>query len=132
MRKAIRFQMYIGGDASGKTYVTFYLARHSFPAWSMIVGINTLLLVKFRGHASKQMVYEVYGNYVEGLVENAERILGYFRTDFVMSWKSKSPIPLRDSIGDSLKSSVPSTRTPCIFLERETGFEGNCIEDSFP
>jgi integrase len=26
------------------------------------------------GHASKQMVFEVYGNYVEGLEEDAEQI----------------------------------------------------------
>jgi len=27
------------------------------------------------GHASKQMAYEVYGNYVEGLEDDAEEML---------------------------------------------------------
>ncbi len=49
-------------DSAGITYVTSYSARHSFAAWSLIVGINPLRLVKLMGHASKQMVYEVYGN----------------------------------------------------------------------
>ena len=35
------------------------------------------------GHGSKQMVYEVYGNYVEGLEEDREKILNYFGEDFV-------------------------------------------------
>jgi len=30
------------------------------------------------GHASKQMEYEVYGNYVEGLEEDVEAIYHYF------------------------------------------------------
>jgi integrase len=34
-------------------------------------------------HSSKKMVYEVYGNYVEGLEEDAGRILEYFGKDFL-------------------------------------------------
>lgn len=56
--------------------------------------------VKLMGHASKQMVYEVYGNYVDGLEEDAERIMDYFGRDFVIPQKNKSPILLRDSTGD--------------------------------
>jgi integrase len=73
-------------DASGITYVTSYSARHSFAAWSLIVGMNPLRLVKLMGHASKQMVYEVYGNYMEGLEEDGERIFEYFgETSFIPS-----------------------------------------------
>ena len=35
------------------------------------------------GHASKQMVYEVYGKYVEGLEKDRMAILRYFGRDFL-------------------------------------------------
>jgi integrase len=90
-----------GVDASGITSVTSYSARHSFAAWSLLVGINPLRLVKLMGHASKQMVYEVYGNYVEGLEEDGDRIFEYMGRDFVTPKKSKSPVPYGYSTGDS-------------------------------
>lgn len=92
-------------EASGIIHVTSYSARHSFAAWSLIVGINPLRLVKLMGHASKQMVYEVYGNYVEGLEKDGERILEYFGRDFCFSQKSKFPVPYGYSTGDSLERS---------------------------
>jgi len=98
-----------GVDAGGITPVTSYSARHSFAAWSLIIGINPLRLVKLMGHASKQMVYEVYGNYVEGLEEDGERIFEYFGKDFVFTQKSKSPVPYGYSTGDSLSSSALTT-----------------------
>ena len=58
------------------------------------------------GRASKQMVYEVYGNYVEGLEEDGERIFKYFGKDFVITQKSKSPVPYGYSTGDSLERFV--------------------------
>jgi integrase len=67
--------------------------------------MNPLRLVKLMGHASKQMVYEVYGNYVEGLEEDGERIFEYFGKDFVFSQTNKSPIPYGYRTGDSLSSS---------------------------
>ncbi|TSK08439.1 MAG: DUF3596 domain-containing protein [Geobacter sp.] len=90
-------------DAAGITYVTSYSARHSFAAWSLLVGINPLRLVKLMGHASKQMVYEVYGNYVEGLEEDGERIFDYLGRDFVIPQNRKSPIPFGDRTGDSFE-----------------------------
>jgi integrase len=94
-----------GVDTAGITYVTSYSARHSFAAWSLLVGINPLRLVKLMGHASKQMIYEVYGNYVEGLEEDGERIFEYFGNDFVFTQKKKSPVPYGYSTGDSPSSS---------------------------
>jgi integrase len=35
------------------------------------------------GYASKQMIYEVYGNYVEGLEEDTNAVLEYFGRDFI-------------------------------------------------
>jgi integrase len=61
------------------------------------------------GHASKQMVYEVYGNYVEGLEEDGERIFEYFGKDFVFTQKSKSPVPYGYSTGDSLERFAVTT-----------------------
>jgi integrase len=45
-------------DQAGIDPMTSYIARHSFAAWSLTIGINPLRLVKLMGHASKQMVYE--------------------------------------------------------------------------
>ena len=63
-------------------------------------------------HASKQMVYEVYGNYVEGLEEDAEAIYNYFGEDFITPRKEKNPIPFSYSTGhsrgiNSSNSSIP-------------------------
>jgi len=55
------------------------------------------------------MVYEVYGNYVEGLEDDAEEMLDYFGKDFVLPRKSKSPVPFRDSTGDSLSNYALTT-----------------------
>jgi len=45
------------------------------------------------------MVYEVYGNYVEGLERDAESILEYFGRDFIQPRKTKNPVPFRYSTG---------------------------------
>ena len=58
------------------------------------------------GHASKQMVYEVYGNYVEDLEDDADEMLDYFGKDFVLPIKSKSPVRFRDSTADGFLNSV--------------------------
>jgi integrase len=35
------------------------------------------------GHSSKKMIYEVYGNYVEGLEKDTGKILEYFGIEFL-------------------------------------------------
>lgn len=62
---------------------TPYCLRHSFAAWALTVGIDPNRLVSLMGHGSKKMVYEVYGEYVEGLEHDREKILSYFGEDFV-------------------------------------------------
>jgi integrase len=54
------------------------------------------------GHGSKQMVYEVYGDYIEGLEEDYEKILSYFGPDFIQR-KTKTPAYHRpgESFGES-------------------------------
>ncbi|MBT0654775.1 Arm DNA-binding domain-containing protein [Geomobilimonas luticola] len=97
-----------GVEQAGIAPMTSYSARHSFAAWSLTIGINPLRLFGLMGHASKQMVFEVYGNYVEGLEDDAEDIFHYFGQDFITPRKSKSPVPFRDSTGDSFKVSAAS------------------------
>ena len=47
------------------------------------------------GYASKQMVFEVYGNYVEGLEEDAELIFNYYGQDFITPRKKENPLLFR-------------------------------------
>jgi len=42
-----------------------------------------LRLVALMGHRDKKMVFEVYGNYVEGLEQDVMKILEYFGQDFI-------------------------------------------------
>jgi len=60
-----------------------YSTRHTFAAWALTTGMNPNKLVKRMGHGSKKMVYEVYGNDVEGLEKDAGKILEYFGNDFI-------------------------------------------------
>lgn len=80
-----------GVDQAGIAPMTSYSARHSFAAWSLTIGINPLRLFGPMGHASKQMVFEVYGNYVEGLEDDAENIIEYFGQDFISPRKKNGP-----------------------------------------
>lgn len=97
--------------ASGITDKVPYSLRHSFAAWSLTLGIDMNKLVRLMGHGSKKMVYEVYGEYIEGLEEDACNILEYFGRDF-LQLKRKAPALLQtfgESIGESqgLISSIP-------------------------
>jgi integrase len=67
---------------AGLAYKVPYTTRHSFAAWSLTIGVDIGRLEKLMGHASKQMIYEVYGKYVEGLETDAGKILEYFGKDF--------------------------------------------------
>jgi len=42
-----------------------------------------LRLVNLLGHKDKKMVFEVYGNYVEDLEQDAQKILDYVGQDFI-------------------------------------------------
>jgi integrase len=72
-----------------------YSLRHSFAAWSLTLRIDPNRLVRLMGHGSKKMVYEVYGDYIEGLEEDFWKILDYFGRDFVEP-KGKRPPHLID------------------------------------
>lgn len=56
--------------------------RHSFAAWALTLRIDPNRLVRLMGHGSKKMVYEVYGDYIDGLEEDFWKILEYMGQDF--------------------------------------------------
>jgi integrase len=71
--------------ASGVSYRKPYTSRHTFAAWALTIRIDSNRLVDFMGHASKQIIYEVYGKYTKGLDKDRIAILRYFGKDFKMS-----------------------------------------------
>ena len=52
------------------------------------------------GHSSKKMIYDVYGNYVDGLEEDAGKILEYFGKDFI-GLKENTTLPFTATLGES-------------------------------
>lgn len=84
--------------ASGITDKVPYSMRHSFAAWALTLRIDPNRLVRLMDHGSKKMVYEVYGDYIEGLEEDFWKILEYFGRDFVET-KAKRPPYLLDHPG---------------------------------
>lgn len=65
-------------------YKVPYCMRHSFAAWSLTLKIDMLRLVALMGHRDKKMVFEVYGNYVKGLEQDAAKIIEYFGREFIL------------------------------------------------
>jgi len=53
--------------------------------------MNPMKLVNLMGHSSKQMVYQVYGDYVEDLEGDVDDIIRYFGTDFLIKPGKKYP-----------------------------------------
>lgn len=67
---------------SGIQYRKPYTTRHTFAAWALTIGCDPNRLVSLMGHSSKQMIYEVYGRYTEGLEKDRQAIQGSFGNDF--------------------------------------------------
>jgi integrase len=68
--------------AAGIPYRKPYTTRHTFAAWALAIRTDPNRLVDLMGHASKQMIYEVYGKYTKGLEQDRLAILRYFGKDF--------------------------------------------------
>ncbi len=79
------------GRASGITDKVPYSLRHSFAAWALTLRIDPNRLVRLMGHGSKKMIYEVYGDYIEGLDEDFWLILEYFGRDFAEPRRNGNP-----------------------------------------
>jgi len=56
------------------------------------------------GHGSKEMVYDVYGKYVDGLETDAGKIIDYFGSDFI-GINKKSPSTFAKFHGESCSES---------------------------
>ncbi len=85
---------------TGVAYKVPYAMRHSFAAWALTLRMDPNKLVNLMGHSSKKMIYDVYGNYVEGLEEDAGKILGYFGKDF-LGLKENTTLPFTTTLGES-------------------------------
>ena len=96
--------------ASGIIDKVPYSLRHSFAAWSLTLGIDMNKLVRLMGHGSKKMVYEVYGDYIEGLEDDAWKILEYFGRDFIETKGQRPPNFLGYPSGANPMSPVPLLR----------------------
>lgn len=92
-------------DATGVPYRSPYSLRHSFAAWSLLVGIDPIRLVALMGHGSKKMIYDVYGKYAEDLEMDYWDILNYVGKDYV-EVKTKKPLPFnQNNLGESFGES---------------------------
>lgn len=85
-------------------YKVPYTIRHSFAAWALTLRMDPNRLVNLMGHGSKKMIYEVYGNYVEGLETDAGKILDYFGKNFI-GLKDKTTLPFAINHGESCSES---------------------------
>ena len=85
---------------AGLSYKVPYSMRHTFAAWALTLRTDPNKLVNLMGHSSKKMVYEVYGNYVEGLEKDAGNILEYFGRDFI-GLKENTTLPFTINFGES-------------------------------
>lgn len=92
-----------------------YSIRHSFVAWSLLGGIDPIRLVKLMGHGSKKMIYEVYGDYTNGLENNKWDIIEYLGKDFFEA--KKRPLPFHyNSLSESFGESQGSQGCKQLFL----------------
>lgn len=80
--------------AAGVPYQPPYSVRHTFAAWALTLRVDPLKLVSLMGHGSKKMVFDIYGNYVEGLEEDIWSMLEYFGRDFIEKQKPRQIQPL--------------------------------------
>lgn len=87
--------------AAGVPYQPPYCMRHTFAAWALTLRMDPLRLVRLMGHGSKQMVFETYGNYVDGLEQDTLLILEYFGRDFIEP-KMKSPGMLMNGVNNPI------------------------------
>jgi hypothetical protein len=98
--------------------------RHTFTAWALALRIDPNKLVHLIGHGSKKMIYEVYGNYMEGLETDAGQILGYFGKYFIgcmsskgfgqIRYRNKRGFQVPDTSFCSIKQPLKSNCTSCV------------------
>lgn len=67
---------------AGVPYRRPYVLRHTFAIWCLLMDMKRIKVVSLMGHGSKKMVYEVYGEYVEGMEDDNDGIRELFGADF--------------------------------------------------
>lgn len=72
-----------------------YACRHTFVAWSSLIGVVKERLVDLMGHSTKKMIDEKYGKYRKGLVDEKEMILEYVGDDFLSLEELRTAFPER-------------------------------------
>jgi integrase len=70
-------------EAAGMEYIRPYCLRHSFAAWSKILGIELSWLQDMMGHASLEMLFKRYGRHKFGLEDDRESIIEFFGMDYL-------------------------------------------------
>ncbi|MHC1698970.1 MAG: tyrosine-type recombinase/integrase [Geobacteraceae bacterium] len=100
---------------AGVVYRKPYTTRHTFAAWSLCLRMDPNRLVALMGHGSKQMIYEVYGQYVKGLEDDQLLILNYFGRDYIYSKNATTPAP--QSLGERFSESQGSLATNHLILQ---------------
>jgi integrase len=94
-------------NASGITGKVPYSMRHSFAAWALTLRIDPNRLVRLMGHGTKKMIYEVYGDYIEGLEEDFWLILEYYGRDFAQPKMKQSATTIEYQNGFNFSPSIP-------------------------
>ena len=70
-------------QAADMEYIRPYCLRHSFAAWSKIIGIELSWLQDMMGHASLEMLFRRYGRHKFGLEDERESIIEFFGVDYL-------------------------------------------------
>jgi integrase len=89
--------------------------RHSFAAWSLTLRIDPNRLARLMGHGTKKMIYEVYGDYIEGLEEDFWLILEYYGKDFAQPKMKQSATMMEYQNGFNFPASIPLQ--PCNYSQ---------------
>jgi integrase len=88
-----------------------YASRHTFAQWGLMVGVDKGRMVDLMGHSTKKMVYEKYGKYRDGLVNEREMILDYLGEDFLEPEELKNSFPERYRRNMAQEGAVPRIAT---------------------
>jgi integrase len=100
-------------NKAGLPHKVPYCMRHSFAAWSLTLKVDMLRLVSLMGHKDKKMIFEVYGNYVEGLERDIEKILNYFGSDFIApEVRQHAIVAMQQNLLTHLAFQMPQSQHP--------------------
>lgn len=75
---------------AGLRYRKAYQSRHTYACWSLTAGANPNFIAKQMGHSDAQMVYRVYGSWMEDNNQEQIVILNQKLSDFAPSMPQAS------------------------------------------